>query len=44
MVSQENFPSLDLALATLEDRGVDTEFDAIRKADNPVLTTTALRL
>lgn len=36
VVSEEAFPSLAVALATLERRGVDTDgFDAVWKADNP---------
>jgi hypothetical protein len=36
VVSEETFSSLDVAIATLEGRGVDTgPFDAIWKSDNP---------
>ena len=36
VVSQEEFSSLDLALAALEERGVNTSsFDAVWKTDNP---------
>lgn len=36
VIAREEFPSLDLALTTLEQRGVDTgSFDAVWKSENP---------